>query len=139
MWRRPACQTLSKVLDISSAIARVAPDLLKALAILSDTWYQVTLRHSNIFGISLNVSEQSFSNQVPKVSGFFGWGSYDLKLLKMTQNYHKSPLKVSELKVWVKPVDVFENVKTVPATRKPIISISSDDFLFHALNVSLCY
>ena len=28
---------LSKALDISSATARVAPDLLKALAILSDT------------------------------------------------------------------------------------------------------
>ena len=37
MWRRPACQTLSKALDISSATARIAPDLLKALAILSDT------------------------------------------------------------------------------------------------------
>ena len=36
MWR-PACQTLSKALDISSATAWVAPDLLKALAILSDT------------------------------------------------------------------------------------------------------
>ena len=29
----------------------------------------------------------------------------------MTQNYYKSPLKVSELKVWVKPQDVFQNVK----------------------------
>ena len=29
--------TLSKALDISNAIARVAPDLLEALAILSDT------------------------------------------------------------------------------------------------------
>ena len=37
LWRRPACQTLSKVLDISSATAQVAPDLLKALAVLSDT------------------------------------------------------------------------------------------------------
>ena len=37
MWRRPACQTLSKALYISSATARVGPDLLKALAILSDT------------------------------------------------------------------------------------------------------
>ena len=36
-WRRPACQTLSKALDISSATARVAPHLLKALTILSDT------------------------------------------------------------------------------------------------------
>ena len=32
----------------------------------------------------------------------FEWGSYDSKLLKITQNYYKSPLKVSELKVWVK-------------------------------------
>ena len=44
MWRRPACQTLSKALDISSATARVAPDLLKALAILSDT----TVRRSAV-------------------------------------------------------------------------------------------
>ena len=32
----------------------------------------------------------------------FGWGCYDSKLLKMTQNYFKSPHKVSELKVWDK-------------------------------------
>ena len=32
-----ACQTLSKALDISSATARVDSNLLKALAILSDT------------------------------------------------------------------------------------------------------
>ena len=44
MWRRPACQTLSKALDISSATARVAPDLLKALAILSNT----TVRRSAV-------------------------------------------------------------------------------------------
>ena len=36
LWRRPACQTLLKALDISSATARVTPDLLKALAVLSD-------------------------------------------------------------------------------------------------------
>ena len=36
MGRRPACQTLSTALNISSATARLAPDLLKALAILSD-------------------------------------------------------------------------------------------------------
>ena len=37
MWSRPECQTLSKALGISSATARVAPGLLKALEILSDT------------------------------------------------------------------------------------------------------
>ena len=37
MWKRPAYQTLLKALDISSATAQIAPDLPKALAILSDT------------------------------------------------------------------------------------------------------
>ena len=44
LWRRPACQTLSKALYISSSTAWVAPDLLKALAILSDT----TVRRSAV-------------------------------------------------------------------------------------------
>ena len=44
LWRRLECQTLSKALDISSATARGAPDLLKALAILSDT----TVRRSTV-------------------------------------------------------------------------------------------
>ena len=30
LWKRPVCQTLSKTLDISSARARIAPDLLKS-------------------------------------------------------------------------------------------------------------
>ena len=44
LWRKPACQTLSKAFDISSATARVSPDLLKALAILLDT----TVRRSSV-------------------------------------------------------------------------------------------
>ena len=44
LWRRSTCQTLSKALDIPSATARVAPELLKALAILSDT----TVRRSAV-------------------------------------------------------------------------------------------
>ena len=36
--RRPGFQTLSKALDISSATARIAPVLLKALAILSHAY-----------------------------------------------------------------------------------------------------
>ena len=35
--RRPACQTALKAVDISSATARVTPDLFKTIAILSDT------------------------------------------------------------------------------------------------------
>ena len=37
MSRRPVCQILSKVMDISSATAWAAPNLLKGLTILSDT------------------------------------------------------------------------------------------------------
>ena len=37
LWKRPAGHTLWKALDISSATVQVALDLLKALAILSDT------------------------------------------------------------------------------------------------------
>ena len=44
LWRRPACQTLLKALDISSATSQVAPDLLKDLAVLSDT----TVRRSAV-------------------------------------------------------------------------------------------
>ena len=44
MQSKPACQTLSKALDVSSATAQVAPHLLKALAILSDT----TVRRSPV-------------------------------------------------------------------------------------------
>ena len=42
--RRPTCQALSKSLDVSSAIAQAAPDLLKALEILSDK----TVRRSEV-------------------------------------------------------------------------------------------
>ena len=44
MRGRPACQILSKALDISSATAGLAPDLLKVLAILSET----TVRRSKV-------------------------------------------------------------------------------------------
>ena len=37
MWRRLAFKTLSKALDVPSVRGQVAPDLLKILAILSDT------------------------------------------------------------------------------------------------------
>ena len=37
MWRRPACQTLSKAFNVSSASARVAQDLLKGPAIVLGT------------------------------------------------------------------------------------------------------
>ena len=44
LWRRPPCQSLSKAFNISTTTAQLAPDLLKALAILSDT----TVRRSAV-------------------------------------------------------------------------------------------
>ena len=44
MWSRSACETLPKALDVSSTTAWVAPDLLKALANLSDA----TVRRSAV-------------------------------------------------------------------------------------------
>ena len=44
MWRIPACQTLSKALEISSPAAQVARYLFKALVILSDA----TVRRSAV-------------------------------------------------------------------------------------------
>ena len=44
LQKRPACQTLSKALNVSSTMDRAAPELSKALAILSDT----TVRRSAV-------------------------------------------------------------------------------------------
>ena len=63
----PACQTLSKTLDISSATAGVARDLLKALAILSDT----TVRRSAVDWEDLNHTgnqkKEGHYNQIPQI------------------------------------------------------------------------
>ena len=42
MFGRPACQILSKALDISSTTAGVAPDLLKAQGILPDATVRIS-------------------------------------------------------------------------------------------------
>ena len=44
MWRKPACQTLAKALDILNATAQLATDLLKVLAIPPD----ITVRRSAV-------------------------------------------------------------------------------------------
>ena len=46
LWSRPACQTLSKALDTSSATARLAPDLLKDLAIPKEKNKNLIKNHS---------------------------------------------------------------------------------------------
>ena len=51
LWRRQACPTLWKALDISSAADRVASDLLKAEAILSETTFGWSRRPKTILEI----------------------------------------------------------------------------------------
>ena len=63
-------------------------------------WNQITLNNSNIFGISINVSEQSFPDYFFKISCYIFW--VRLLWLKTIKSYYKSPLKVCELKVLVK-------------------------------------
>ena len=58
MWRKLACQILSKTLDIPSAIAEVAPDLLKTQAI----WSNTTARRSSVgWEIILEIKKSSIS------------------------------------------------------------------------------
>ena len=60
MRKRPACQTLSKALNVSSTMAGAAPELSKALAILSDT----TVRRSAVDREDLNPYWKSEKSQI---------------------------------------------------------------------------
>ena len=66
LWRRPAFQILSKALDMSGAKAQLAPELLKALAILSDR----TMRRSTVDQEDLKPYWKS-----EKRSHFFTWSA----------------------------------------------------------------
>ena len=70
--RRLTCQTLSKPLDISSAAARVAPDLLKALAFLSDT----TVRRSAVDQKDLKPYPKSEKKQFSRWSAMLLFTSF---------------------------------------------------------------
>ena len=82
MWRRPAYQTLSKVLDISSATARIALDLLKMLAILSDT----TVRRSAVDQDDL---KPYWKSERPHFSGWSTVLSFTSFIYKDFTNYRK--------------------------------------------------
>ena len=64
LWRRWTCQVLLKAMNISSATARVAPDLLKALAIQSDT----TVRRSEVDREDLKAKTSSNDLKRPKMT-----------------------------------------------------------------------
>ena len=70
--RRLTCQTLSKPLDISSATARVAPDLLKVVAILSDT----TVRRSAVDQKDLKPYRKSEKKQFSRWSAMLLFTSF---------------------------------------------------------------
>ena len=48
MWRRPACQTLSKPFDTLSTTAGITPDLLKAMEILLDATVTICRYRENL-------------------------------------------------------------------------------------------
>ena len=56
MWRRLACQILSRALHISSAPTRVAPDIFKAVKMLSDK----TVKSSLIRGLLVTPRKSHF-------------------------------------------------------------------------------
>lgn len=62
LWRRPAYWTHQKALDITNAMARVAPDLLKNLAIVSDT----TARRS---GVEQEDLKSLWESEIVHISG----------------------------------------------------------------------
>ena len=121
-------------------------------------WYQVTLYNSNILGISIDVSEQSFPNYVLKfLATSLGWGCYDSKLLKIIISHLlKSVNWRSELSCHQMYSKMLRQL-----SKRSLISISSESskihlsvkvlyrptwfnlcrlyFLFNSLNVFLCY
>ena len=79
MWRTPACQTLSKIVDISGVTAQVLADLLKVLAILSDTTLKICswlrkfktileIRKKKIFLVDQQTYQQDFTNHRKKTN-----------------------------------------------------------------------
>ena len=81
--------------------------------------YQVTLYYSNIFGISINVSKQSFPNWVLKSSGYIFW--MRLLWLKTIKNCCKS--EVSSHQIYSKMLRQF--------SKASLISISSQSLKIH--------
>ena len=78
MWRIPACETLLKILDILSVTVIVALDLLKALAILSDT----TVKRS-----AVNPEDLKPSWKLEKTPNFSKWSSVKINNTLGTQEY----------------------------------------------------
>ena len=74
--------------------------ILREFAMLPDRYILLSPQEEEMHNISINVSKQSFPNYVLKISGYIFWAR--LLWLKIIKNYYKWPLKVCELKVWVK-------------------------------------
>ena len=74
--------------------------ILREFAMLPDRYILLSPQEEEMHNISINVSKQSFPNYVLKISGYIFWAR--LLWLKIIKNYYKWPLKVCELKVWVR-------------------------------------
>ena len=86
MWRSQACQTLSKALGISSA---TAPDLLKALVIISDT----TVRRSKR-------EDQKPYWESEKRSHFSRWSTINPIIYKFFKDFNKHRKKTNRVVVF---------------------------------------
>ena len=84
LWRAPACQILSKPLDISGAAAQRAPELLKTLKSLSDT----TVRSSSVDCGNLKSCRKS-------EKGFLSWDDRQTIIYKILKDFTKHRRKLT--------------------------------------------
>ena len=124
LWRRTACQTLSKALDISSAAARVAPDLWKALVVLSKT----TVRRSAVDREDLKPYWKSY-----KGSQFSMWST-----ILLFTNFSKT-LLTTERRItgrWFLAVDIFPAFLNKVTTDETFQQSGKQDSFRHMLKSS---
>ena len=107
---------------------------------------QITLYNSNISGVSIYVSEQSFPNQVLKISGYIFWlRLLYSKLLKIIISHlSKSVNQRSELRQFSKGnlISISLESSKIHLLMKVLyrptwFNLCRQYFLFYALNVSL--
>ena len=109
-WR-PACQTLWKAFDISSATARIAPDLLKATGILSDTTARRLRRPKTI--LEIRKKGKCFTNPRKKTNRMVVFSSRPSPTFLNTGNTSKAfqqPGKHDSFRhIWKSSANMFES------------------------------
>lgn len=121
-WRTPTCQTLSKTLVISSAMAWVAADLLKALVILSDKAGTGIAEFSKSeFSEQFSANNFNLSDVEDNASGPLNKGNITDSDLLETLSVHQ---KSGESNLW-KMIDYFALIAWAGLTDTRMIIIPS--------------